>query len=640
MQPRTPTHPAPDVLAAFGLGKLNDSAALTIAKHLETCASCRQAVEKAGPDSFIGRVRAVNPPGSRTQLPAGLNNASPPKPPNLPSTPLPTPKASPPLELPPELANHPKFLILSELGRGGMGVVYKAQHRFMEILVALKVINKSLLDNSGALERFDREVRAAAKLDHPHIVRALDADRAGDLRILVMEFVEGANLQDVLDKKGPLPIPHACHYIRQAALGLQYAHEQGMVHRDIKPQNLILTPRGQVKILDFGLARLVSERKASGGLTQMGDFMGTPHYMAPEQALDASQADIRADLYSLACTLYSLLTGTPPFNEDTVVKLVMAHMEKEAPGLERLRSDVPRELAEVMRRMLAKDPAHRFQAPVEVAQALAPFCKAVQKTGVPGEIKPAPRSVMPLASPMVPPKEASPFAEIRQSVSSPRKERRPARQPAAVPTKWWLLGGLVASVLLIGLGVLLGSGIFKGPTKEGTLPSGEPKQPGIRLEQKREPEKGDILSNSIGMKLVYIPKGTFSMGSPNGEDEKEHDVEITKGFYLGVYEVTQEEYEKVMGTNPSYFSARGNGKDKVEGLNTKRFPVENVSYEDAQKFCAKLSEMPEEKQKKRLYRLPTEAEWEYAVSRWGSIKNPLPLRSTPSPQIRRISITS
>jgi len=282
--------------------------------------------------------------------------------------------------LPPELASHPKFRILKELGRGGMGVVYLAEHRIMEMTVALKVINKTRLANAEALERFDREVRAAARLVHSHIVRALDADRAGELRLLVMEFVEGASLFDVLQKKGTLPIPHACHYARQAALGLQHAHEQGMIHRDIKPHNLMLTPRGQVKILDFGLARLATEqKKGRGGLTQTGDFMGTPDYVAPEQAMDASRADIRADIYSLGCTLYCLLAGHPPFQGDSAVALVLAHIEKEAPPLHQVRPDVPAELSAVLLRLLAKDPAQRFQTPLEVARVLAPFCKTGQK---------------------------------------------------------------------------------------------------------------------------------------------------------------------------------------------------------------------------------------------------------------------
>ncbi len=368
------THPTAEVLAAYGLGKLKEADLAAVARHLEACPDCQRTVEKVSPDSFIGRIRGVSPAGSGTQLPATV-----PYTPPAPSRP--TREEAAHLDLPPELAEHPKFRILKELGRGGMGVVYKAENRFMEMTVALKVINKSLLDNTEALERFDREVRAAAKLVHPNIVRALDADRAGELRLLVMEFVEGASLFDVLKKKGPLPIPYACHYARQAALGLQHASEQGMVHRDIKPHNLMLTPRGQVKILDFGLARLASEQKHAGGLTRSGDFMGTPEFVAPEQAMDASKADIRADLYSLGCTLYCLLAGRPPFQEDTAVKLVLAHIEKEPALLTEVSSEVPGELSAAVARMLAKDPAHRFQTPREAAEILAPFCKAGKKTG-------------------------------------------------------------------------------------------------------------------------------------------------------------------------------------------------------------------------------------------------------------------
>src|SRR5262249_49581325 len=160
------------------------------------------------------------------------------------------------------------------------------------------------------------------------------------------------------------------HYIRQAALGLQHAFEQGMAHRDIKPHNLMLTPKGQIKVLDFGLARLREPHCRGKGLTQADAFMGTPEYVAPEQATDARQADIRADIYSVGCTLYALITGRPPFTEDTTVKLVLAHIEKPPQPLQELRPEVPADLAAVVARMLAKDPAQRFQKPAEVARAL------------------------------------------------------------------------------------------------------------------------------------------------------------------------------------------------------------------------------------------------------------------------------
>ena len=164
---------------------------------------------------------------------------------------------------PKELADHPRYRVLGLLGAGGMGAVYKAEHRLMERPVALKVIRRGLTDDPAAAERFRREVKAAARLSHPHIVRAYDAEQAGDLHFLVMEFVEGTDLARLVAGQGPLPVARACEYARQAALGLQHAFEHGMVHRDIKPQNLMLTPDGQVKVLDFGLARFVSESAPS-----------------------------------------------------------------------------------------------------------------------------------------------------------------------------------------------------------------------------------------------------------------------------------------------------------------------------------------------------------------------------------------
>src|SRR5581483_8080916 len=252
-----------------------------------------------------------------------------------------------------------------------------------------------------AVERFGREVKAAAKLDHPNIVKAYDAERAGDLQLLAMEYVEGLSLADVLAKKGPLPIPNACHYVRQAALGLQHAHEKGMVHRDLKPHNLMLTPKGVVKILDFGLAKLVSERQKQGGLTHDNAVMGTPQYLAPEQATDSKSADIRADIYALGCTLYDLLAGRPPFAGDNPIQVVIAHIEQAPPPLEGLRPDVPPALAALVARMLAKDPAQRPQTPKEVADALAPFAKPPRKAPPPPAAVAATVETLPPAEPVL-----------------------------------------------------------------------------------------------------------------------------------------------------------------------------------------------------------------------------------------------
>jgi tRNA A-37 threonylcarbamoyl transferase component Bud32 len=299
-------------------------------------------------------------------------------------------------QVPASLIDHTRYRILELLGAGGMGAVYKAEHQLMQRTVALKVINPSLVDRPIMVERFRREVRAAARLAHPNIVTAYDAEQAGGFHFLVMEFVEGTSLARLVAAKGPLPVAQACDYARQAALGLQHAHEKGMVHRDIKPQNLMLTPHGQVKVLDFGLARFALESAPAGAplapaaapgespdtpsastahdcLTQTGAVVGTPDYLAPEQARDAHQADIRADIYSLGCTLYHLLTGRTPFPGGAAQDKLIAHCERAPAPLTDLRGDVPPALARAVERMMAKEAARRPQTPADVAEALAPF---------------------------------------------------------------------------------------------------------------------------------------------------------------------------------------------------------------------------------------------------------------------------
>ena len=241
------------------------------------------------------------------------------------------------------------------------------------------------------LDRFLREIRSAAKLQHPNIVTAYSAIRLGESLVLAMEYVEGLDLAKMVKTKGPLPVAHACYFIHQAALGLQHAHERGMVHRDIKPANLILARDGKkaiVKVLDFGLAKVTSEGQTDSGLTREGQMLGTPDYIAPEQIRDAQSADIRADIYSLGCTLYYLLTGGPPFRGDHLWDLYQAHFSMDAGPLNLVRPEVPVELAAVVAKMMAKEPGRRFQTPGEVARALTPFFKpaATQPAGPSAEM--------------------------------------------------------------------------------------------------------------------------------------------------------------------------------------------------------------------------------------------------------------
>ena len=266
-----------------------------------------------------------------------------------------------------------------------MGAVYRAEHALMDRLVALKVIAPRLLEQPGAADRFRQEVRAAARLHHPNIVAAFDAEHVGPVTVLAMEYVEGRTLADVLHARGPLPAAEACDHARQAALGLAHAHALGMVHRDVKPANLMLTPDGQVKILDFGLARFVSEgvpdTAATAGtvpagdpaLTATGACMGTLDYVAPEQADDARTADARADVYALGATLYHLLAGRVPFHGGGATEKLYRLAVADPTPLAAIRPDLPAGLVRVVERMMAKRPAARFPTADAAAAALAPF---------------------------------------------------------------------------------------------------------------------------------------------------------------------------------------------------------------------------------------------------------------------------
>jgi serine/threonine protein kinase len=277
------------------------------------------------------------------------------------------------------------YLLLERLGEGGFGQVFKARHQLMNRVVAVKLIRRDRLGNVEAVRRFQREIRAAAQLSHPNIITAHDAAVVGDTYLLVMEYVEGVDLKKLVEQRGPLPVAEACGYIRQAALGLQHAHEQGLVHRDIKPANLVLAARGAVvKILDMGLARLHEVRdndQTAGDLTQEGSVMGTPDYMAPEQTLGSHSVDIRADLYSLGCSLFYLLTGKPPFAGGTLGQKIARHQLEPPPAVEKQRPDVPADLGDVLMNLMAKRPEERYQTPAAAAAALEPFCGAAVARG-------------------------------------------------------------------------------------------------------------------------------------------------------------------------------------------------------------------------------------------------------------------
>jgi serine/threonine-protein kinase len=259
------------------------------------------------------------------------------------------------------------YLLLERLGQGGMGEVFKARHSRMGRLVALKVVRTDRRSRQRTFLRFEREVQSTARLDHPNIVHAYDAGIVDDTLFLAMEYLEGTDLKKLVQTQGPVSALRACDFARQAAEGLQHAFERQVIHRDVKPSNLFLLTRGQVvKLLDMGLARMKDE---SSDLTRPR-MLGTVDYQAPEQIQDARVADVRSDLYSLGCTLYFLLTGRPPFAEGTTVQRMLAHVRQEPRRVELLRADVPAALAVLVRKLMAKRPAERYQTPAAAAADL------------------------------------------------------------------------------------------------------------------------------------------------------------------------------------------------------------------------------------------------------------------------------
>jgi serine/threonine-protein kinase len=377
------------------------------------------------------------------------------------------------------------YVLLQRLGEGGMGQVFKARHAKLGRVVALKLIRKDRVANQAAVRRFRREIRAAAQLSHPNIVLALDADEVNGTHFFVMEYVEGEDLARLVKRHGPLPVGLACDCVRQAALGLQHAFERGLVHRDIKPHNLLLTREGVVKVLDMGLARLdrpPDDTGPSSLMTRVGMVVGTADYIAPEQALNSHTADVRADLYSLGCTLYHLLAGRVPFAGGPATERLLRHQVEQPPPLERLRPGLPAGVAAVVRRLLAKRPQDRYQTPAELADALAALPVADPSATPPaGEGLPVAEGEWAglTAGPAEDTVEQSlDFRPTEEAFRAMLEESRVRRRSGRRLLRAAAGGGLLVLALAVGLWVLRGR---PGPQPPGPRPGG-----GEQLARERE----------------------------------------------------------------------------------------------------------------------------------------------------------
>lgn len=343
--------------------------------------------------------------------------------------------AEAPLPVPEKLGD---YQIIDRIGGGGMGTVYKALHVRMGRIVALKVLRPEIQQNPVLIQRFNREVRAAARLTHPNIVAALDAREQDGLHFLITEFIAGLDLEQTVRAHGRLPMAAAVDCILQAARGLDYAHRQGVVHRDIKPANLLRDERGVVKILDMGLARLDADAGNTAlELSNSGMVLGTAAYMAPEQARDVRQADARSDIYSLGCTLFYLLTGRPAFSGATALDTVLSHIREPIPALTSVDASFPPELERIFAQMVAKNIQDRFQTAAEVIAALERLQLPLEteQTAVSGRESAAIDS-------------GSPTLSIKASQSgTPHRSGHTGLNGPRVNSRMWI-AGLVALMLL------------------------------------------------------------------------------------------------------------------------------------------------------------------------------------------------
>ncbi len=446
-------HPDADQIRGYLLGKLPASAIDDVAGHVEHCPECESTIVALGAvsDTVVAQIAAAKPaaesaPPESDVLRQALqrvmefgNTAQ--SGDRMPSPEVVAAGAGERIGV---------YQLLDKLGEGGMGAVYKARHTKLDKIVAIKLLLRDKTRSPQTVSRFEREMRAVGKLDHSHIVRALDAGEVDGTHYLVMEYVQGADLGALVKQHGPLPVAVACELIRQAAIGLQYAYERDMVHRDIKPSNLMLTHSGEVKVLDLGLA-LLADSPDGVELTSSGQVMGTIDYMAPEQLHSSHQVDTRADVFGLGATLYKLLTGEAPFvgaAHDSLMSKMLAVASGKYTPLKEKRGDAPPELSRLVDQMLAKDAAQRLPTPAAVADGLAPFAAGADLSAYTGgaETKAAPqKSIAPRAAGATAVSRAVSITVPPQTASnSPPRHRRPAV----------LLGGLGAAAAVL-LGIFL-----------------------------------------------------------------------------------------------------------------------------------------------------------------------------------------
>jgi formylglycine-generating enzyme required for sulfatase activity/tRNA A-37 threonylcarbamoyl transferase component Bud32 len=481
---------------------------------------------------------------------------------------------APARELPAEIAGYRRGRLL---GSGGMAQVFEAKHATLDRVVALKLLKPQIADDADFALRFLRESHAMAAVAHPNVVAIYDAGDAGGLLYMALEYVPGGDLQRLLKRRGTIEVREALELIAGCARGLAAIHAAGLVHRDIKPQNIFLGRDGAPKIGDLGLARSAD---GADRMTMTGTSWGTPSYMAPEQIRGIGDIDIRCDIYALGATLFTLLTGVEPFVGPTSFVITHKVLSEPPPDPRSLNQLIPADVAALIAKAMAKDRDQRYATPEEFRQDLERardgqrllHAAAVKRAEADA---PAPRA------------EAPP----RKTTGAAKGLPFAGLDPLVLKTLALLVvGGLLAGVWWSMQGSVKTLRIAEAPGK--AWPAAEGSDPGGRW--------AELRLGAVGARFRLCPAGTFLMGSPPDEAGREahevrHQVTIAKPFWMMSTECTQALYQEVAGANPSAFAGA-------------QLPVDSVTWDEANAFCAALA--------KRVpgltVRLPTEAEWEYA----------------------------
>jgi len=492
-----------------------------------------------------------------------------------------------------------KYIIQEKLGAGGMGQVYKAYHPEAAKLVAIKVILTQGKLDAESVKRFEREVKASEKLVHPNIIAVLDSGSSKGSLFMVMELIEGKDLFELINEKGKLAIKEAVAYIIQAARALEHAHANGVIHRDVKPANLIADSQGLLKIVDMGLAKIQegeNEDKISM-LTTNTAIMGSADFMSPEQTVSTKNVDTRTDIYSLGASFYFLLTAKVMYPQKATFSKLISHRQAPISSLKFMRPDVSQKLDDIYTKMVAKKVEDRYQSMTKLILDL----EALEKESTTQNLLKQDAVLNPFQV------NGVNFLDLDDISIKPKKS-------AGIFANKKIAMFCAGLFVVVGLLVILF--IPKNTMVKNDLNNTDDAQeaflePPFDFNQAQEAQQALAktlglavettvdLGRGVNLAMILIPQGKFMMGSPFSEpghksDEAQHQVVLSRPYFIGKNEVTQEQWETVMGDNPS----------QTKGA---KLPVTNISWNDCQNFISKLNAKTESN-----YRLPTEAEWEYA----------------------------